>query len=281
MHSYTVNDVLADGFDLSLLTIEDSEYLRIKKELFAIRAKLEHDKKSAAIKSGQNSNYIYVSDSEVFQAQKVLTSHHYLSMAFSTDAMSKIGSMAYGDAAGSRIWVSWAAANAVNSWVILNPSIAKKLLVTPSVNESVKHFIVNKCIVEVEDLIQSAKDTSVNSFPEHVQIKVLEVANPEDCSPFLNSDYDKVKLAAYKKLGPLKYLDSMISDSHAMIRSYAISIISPGDKRLAKFIDDRSEYIFCDALSKISSEHIPMMLGSRHLKKKRAKEILNRRLADQ
>lgn len=279
MHSYTVNDVLADGFDLSLLSIEDAEYERLKKSFIALRLKLEAEKRAAATRSGQNPQYAYVNDSEILQAQQTLTDHHYLSMAFSKSAMSRISSMIYGDTAGNRIWVSWVVSSAVNSWVMINPSLAKKILLAPSADESVKHFISNKSIVPIDVLIEFVKNGLVNSFPEHMQMRLLEVLNPEDCKTFLNSDCDKVKLFAYKKLGPLKYLDDLIADPHAMIRSYAISIISPGDKRLAKFIDDRSENIFCEALSKISSEHIPMMLGSRHLKKKRAKGILNQRLA--
>ena len=109
-------------------------------------------------------------------------------------------------------------------------------------------------------------------------MRILEICNPSDAVTFVSSDYDKVKLAAYKKLGPLNYMDTMIKDPHAIIRRYAISILSPGDKRLASFINDRSQDIFCQALMKISAEHIPMMLGSNHLKKKRAKNILNQRL---
>jgi hypothetical protein len=279
MHSYTVNDVLADGFDLSLLNIEDAEYERIKKVFPAIRAKLEAEKKAAATRSGQNPQYVYVNDNEVLQAQQVLTNHHYLSMAFSASAMAKISKMVYGDNAGNRTWVSWAVSTLINNWVMINSSLAKKIILAPSADESVKSFISDKSIVPIDVLVEFVKNGSINSFPEHMQMKLLEVLNPEDCKTFLNSNCDKVKLFAYKKLGPLNHLDDLISDPHAMIRSYAISIISPGDKRLAGFIDDRSEYIFCEALSKISSEHIPMMLGSRHLKKKRAKGILNQRLA--
>lgn len=278
MHSYTVNDVLADGFDLSLLNIDDAEYEKIKKVFPAIRAKIEAEKKAAATRSGQNPQYIYVNDVEVLQAQQVLTDRHYLSMAFSSIAMSKISTMVHGDNSGNRPWVSWAVSTVVKDWVMINPSLAKKIILSPSADDSIKHFISNQSIVPIDVLIEFIKNGSVNSFPEHMQMKILEILNPEDCKEFLESGYDKVKLFAYKKLGPLKYLDDLISDPHAMIRNYAISIISPGDKRLAGFIDDRSEFIFCEALSKISSEHIPMMLGSRHLKKKRAKGILNQRL---
>ena len=279
MHSYTVNDVLSDDFNLSLLEVEEAEIARIKTNIFALRAKMEADKKVAATKSGQNPSYIYLQDTEVLQAQTILNNHHILSMLFSQNLMARISSIVYGDSTGSRLWVSWAVSNFVNSWLMLNPSISKKVLLSPTAHESVKHFLVNKSVVNTEDLIQFVKMGISDSLPENIQHKILELANPEDCTPFLTSSHDKVKLFAYKKLGPMKYLDQMISDPHAMIRSYAISIISPGDSRLAGFIDDRSEYIFCEALSKISADLIPMMLGSRHLKKKRAKGILNQRLA--
>lgn len=279
MHSYTVNDVLAEGFNLSLLSVDDAELSRIKININNLRAKLESDKRAAAIKSGQNSNYIYLNDSEVLQAQTILTDKHYLSMVFSEALTAKISAIIYGDSAGARLWVSWVMSSAVNRFITLNPSLAKKALICPTTHVSVKHHIVNQSIIQTDELISFLGKETLNNFPEHIQMRVLEISNPEDCDKFLSSDYDKVKLAAYKKLGPLKHLDKMVSDPHAVIRSYAISILSPGDKLLAKFINDRSQYIFCEALQKISSEHIPMMLGSSHLKKKRAKEILNQRLA--
>jgi hypothetical protein len=118
----------------------------------------------------------------------------------------------------------------------------------------------------------------VLSFPSNIQARLLEICSPEDAKVFVDSDYDKVRLLAYQKIGPLSYLDDMVKDPHALLRKYAVRLLSPGDQRLASFINDRSQDVFIQALSKISVSLIPMMLGSSHLKKKRAKDILNQRL---
>ena len=70
----------------------------------------------------------------------------------------------------------------------------------------------------------------------------------------------------------------MIKDPHALIRRYAVRLLSPGDSRLASFINDRSKDVFVQALQKISLSLLPMMIGSSHLKKKHVKEILNQRI---
>ena len=159
-----------------------------------------------------------------------------------------------------------------------NPSISKKLLFNSSTDENIRCFIINNNLVQTEDLIESIKNKSALTFPMPIQERLVEISEPEDAAVFVDCPYDKVRLLAYKKIGPLSHLDIMIKNPHALIRKYAVRLLSPGDQRLASFINDRSQDVFIQALSKISAALIPMMLGSSHLKKKRAKEVLNHRL---
>ena len=133
-------------------------------------------------------------------------------------------------------------------------------------------------MVQTEDLIESIRNKKALFFPSGIQERLLEICDPADAAVFINSDYDRVRLLAYQKIGPLSHLDDLIKDPHALLRKYAVRLLSPGDQRLASFINDRAQDVFIQALSKISVSLIPMMLGSSHLKKKRAKEILNQRL---
>jgi hypothetical protein len=274
MHKFTPAEVADDSFDLSQLKIPDSEINRLSIYFNNLRDKIRQKKTAANAAANRSHYYNEPSDSEVVEEQTVLTPQHYLSMIFNHSDLMSISSYITGN---SR-WLGWALTNRVNGWIGMNPILSKRILFHSNSEEIFKHNIVNNHYIVTEDLISFISTGKALNLPEFIQMRLLELCNPEDAVKFVDSDYDKVKLASYKKLGPLNYMDKMIQDPHAVIRRYAISILSPGDKRLASFINDRSQDIFCQALMKIAPEHIPMMLGSNHLKKKRAKNILNQRL---
>ena len=269
MHSYTASDVAADDFDLSLLVVPPDEVKAIHAKISALRADLEKKKRSTP----PNNNYTWVSDGEILNACDFLTDSHYISMVFSHEYLTDISF-----AVSSKRYSSWYVQNRLCNWLNINASLAKKVLFHPFVGEGIKSSIVINSLVQIEVLIESIRNKSVLSFPSNIQARLLEICSPEDAKVFVDSDYDKVRLLAYQKIGPLSYLDDMVKDPHALLRKYAVRLLSPGDQRLASFINDRSQDVFIQALSKISVSLIPMMLGSSHLKKKRAKDILNQRL---
>jgi hypothetical protein len=272
MHSYTAEQAAAADFDMTLLQVDDVETAGLVAKISKIRSNLEAKKKAAA---GSGSNgYHWVSDDEVISSCDFLGNPHFLSMVFSSDFCYKISSAI----SGQKRYVSWYVSARLNSWVTCNPVITNKLLFTPNIQENIKCYIINNNLVQTEELIEAIKNKSALTFPISIQERLLEISEPEDAAIFVDSPYDKIRLSAYKKIGPLSHLDIMIKDPHALIRKYAVRLLSPGDQRLASFINDRSQDVFIQALSKISLPLVPMMLGSSHLKKKRAKEVLNHRL---
>jgi len=275
MHKFTPAEVADESFDLAQLKVPAEELTKLSKYFSALREKIRQQKTAANAAAGRSHYYNEPSDQEVLAEQKILTNQHYLSMAFSQSDLHSIS----GYITGNTRYLGWSVTSAVNGWIGMNSVLSKRILFNSGSDDTFKHSIVNNNYANTEELLGFVSDRKALFFPEFIQARLLEICNPADAVTFIDSDYDKVKLAAYKKLGPLNYMDKMVSDSHAVIRRYAISILSPGDKRLASFINDRSQDIFCQALLKISAEHIPMMLGSSHLKKRRAKEILNQRLA--
>jgi hypothetical protein len=274
MHKFTPAEVADESFDLTKLKIPQEEMNRLHQYFLNLREKIRQQKTAANASAGKSHYYNEPNDSEIFAEQKVLTNQHYLSMVFHSTDLSTISSYITGN---SR-WLGWVLTSAINSWIGMNSVLSKRILFYPGSNETFKQAIVANNYINTEELLTFISNRKVLQLPEFIQARLLEICNPSDAATFVDSDYDKVKLAAYKKLGPINYMDAMVKDPHAIIRRYAISILSPGDKRLASFINDRSQDIFCQALMKISAEHIPMMLGSNHLKKKRAKNILNQRL---
>lgn len=274
MQRYTIQDVMDDSFDLSSLVISNEELSNLTATFSRVKSSLESLKRQQA--SNSQGRYIYVNDSEILESQTALTTEHYLCMAFSSTALHNVSKALSGNR-----WLSWQLTKSVVRWVGSNSSIAKKVLMNTRSDDSIRIGIINRGYLQIEDLLSLLQCGLATSLPQGVQSRILEVCDPSDAKHLIKSDFDKIKLNAYIKSGPLNYLDDMIRDSHVMIRRYAISLLSPGDARLALFINDRSQDVFCQALSKISPTLIPMMLGSSHLKKKRAKEVLNNRLAQQ
>jgi hypothetical protein len=269
MHSYTVSEVAADDFDLSLLTVSSDETASILNKISAIRKDLEIKKKN----NPPGNTYYYVTDGEVLDVCDFLNDQHYISMIFSSSYLTSVSFTL-----GNRNYPSWVLSSRIGSWIAHNSSLAKKALFSGSTDESIKSNIINNNLVEVEDLMESVRNKSALSFLSNIQERLLEITNPVDAEVFVDSDYDKIRLLAYQKIGPMSHLDDLIKDPHALLRKYAVRLLSPGDQRLASFINDRSQDVFIQALSKISVSLIPMMLGSSHLKKKRVKDILNQRI---
>jgi len=269
MHSYTPSDVASDDFDLSTLAVPPDETKVIQAKISATRTDLEA-KKKATLQSG---GYCWVSDVEVLDACTFLTDSYYLSMVFSDQFLRDVSR-----AITTNRDSSWYILCGLTTWLTHNSELAKRALLSSTTNGDIKSAIVNNSLVQVEDLIESVQSKLALHFPSGIQERLLEMSDPEDARVFISSDYDRVRLLAYQKIGPLSHLDEMIKDPHALLRKYAVRLLSPGDQRLASFINDRSQDVFIQALSKISVSLIPMMLGSSHLKKKRAKEVLKQRL---
>jgi hypothetical protein len=276
MHNLTVNDALLDTFNPQLVQIDNKEYSRIWNNFSTIRSNLETKQRAANVAAGNPNRYVYVNSGDVLSQQTLLTEAHYISMLFNVNSFLLISGALQGN--NNSRYMDWQLLENISSWLVSKPELAKKALFSKTTSDDIKTRIVSKNLINIEFLFESVKNRMILSLPVNMQSHALELCDPSDASIFLDSDYDKVRLAAYIKLGPVSNVDKMIKDPHAPVRRYAINILSAGDARLASFINDRSSDIFCQALQKIDAALIPMMLGSTHLKKKRAKDILNNRL---
>jgi hypothetical protein len=276
MHNLTVNDALLDTFNPQLVQIDNKEYSRIWNNFSTIRSNLETKQRAANVAAGNPNRYIYVNSGDVLSQQTLLTEAHYISMLFNVNSFLLISGALQGN--NNSRYMDWQLLENISSWLVSKPELAKKALFSKTTSDDIKARIVSRNLINIEFLFESVKNRMILSLPVNMQSHALELCDPSDASIFLDSDYDKVRLAAYIKLGPVSNVDKMIKDPHAPVRRYAINILSAGDARLASFINDRSADIFCQALQKIDAALIPMMLGSTHLKKKRAKDILNNRL---
>jgi hypothetical protein len=269
----SIKNITEDTFDTKSLL--DNSFLNKKNE-FLKKAELAREKALAqkmASSSNKNS-YHWVSDDEVVSFLGVISDEIYLLMIFDKSFLLNLSQKV-----SSYTGYSWVLTNMIGDWIAGNDSIAKKVLFNDMVADPIKNRIVLRCLISMEELIESSKDEKMLYLTQDMQERVLELSNPEDANIFTESAFEKIRIKAYQKLGPLKYIDKMIEDSSAEVRLYAVNIISPRDQRLAKLVNDRSCRVFEIALSKIHPSLIPMMVGSNHLKKKRVKSLLQQRMA--
>lgn len=274
MHNYSVKDVLEDGFDLSLLKVSYDDNLKICDKITKIKEAIIARKKSSAAFNGRQ--YFYASDAEVLSESTFLTERHMLSMIFDNTFLDAISSVSaqYGGR-----YLSWHIINTVvGSFITNNYELADKFMTWKGTNDLIKQYCVQHSIISHEKLISYIKNGGISALPESLQTLVLELCSPSDAAIFVDSDSERVRLLAFKKIGPLDNLDKMVKDPACLVRKYAVRIMAPKDERLALFISDRSCDVFSQALQKISIELVPMMLGSSHLKKRRIKDILAQRL---
>lgn len=110
-------------------------------------------------------------------------------------------------------------------------------------------------------------------------ITVIELSDCETAKAFLIHDSERIRLEAYNKIGILNCADLMIKDKSPAIRVTACEHLPHNDPMFEIIMSDRSKWVFAIVLKKIDKKHIPMMLGSKHLKHKFIKIILDKRLS--
>lgn len=269
MHNYTVADVEADGFDMSLLKIDKVEVDLIvdaiikEKELLSI--------KQRAI----NPSYPWIDTRKMVVDMNLTNEQYMLSMLFDQSFIMAITRAVDGS---NMVYPSWSLLSEGYTLLGNSRKLAIKAFYCPTVWAPLRDYIVNMSYLSCGAMLDLVKDKTIITLQEGAQLKVLELCDGSDAPTFFKSNYEKIRLAAYKKVGPVSNLDAMIADSNWTIRQYAIGLLDAGDKRLASFISDKSLNVFCAALQKIDSGLLPMMFGSYHMKKGRAKDIVKERL---
>jgi len=93
------------------------------------------------------------------------------------------------------------------------------------------------------------------------------------------SPYDKVRVEAYKRLGPIHYIDEMLLDKSRHVRTVAAEWMPMGYRVPAKALSDRAYWSFSKILEKVALDQIPMLLANKNLtRNKHLAERLQARL---
>jgi len=269
MHTFKIADVEADGFDFSLLKIAENEVADIAARFAEAKSAAEEAAKKI------NPNYYYVNSDTIVRILNLNSEAITLSYLFQYESLMAVSRAIDGQ---GMTYPSWSLTHSIHDILRKNSKLAIKAFYCETTYTQFRDYIVSIGVLPVSDLLKIVKDKTILSLGEPCQQSLLELCDGTDAPIFFESDHEKIRLAAYKKHGPLLNLDTMISDTNWTIREYSISVLEPGDKRLASFISDKSLNVFCAALNKIDPGLMLMMVGSYHMKKPRAKEIVKQRL---
>lgn len=112
-----------------------------------------------------------------------------------------------------------------------------------------------------------------------LQLVAARVCSFDNLQVIKKSPYEKVRLEAYKRLGPMQYIDEMLVDKSRHVRSLAAEWMPTNYEVPTKSLSDRAYWSFSKILEKVSINQIPMLLGNANLRKNKSMvEVLQSRL---
>ena len=97
----------------------------------------------------------------------------------------------------------------------------------------------------------------------------------------INDSSAKVRRSVFNRLGPVEYLDEMLKDKDAQIRESGVRFAPMNYEGLSKMCNELSKKVFPWIVSKIKRDKLPMLLGNRNMKSRRAKSLLSERMNQQ
>lgn len=120
----------------------------------------------------------------------------------------------------------------------------------------------------VANSIYSAKcfDILAEKNSQYLQKIAVSSCSRESLLKLRQSPYDAVRVDAYRRLGPMEFLDEMIVDKSRHVRGVAADIMPYGYSVPQKAFSDRAYWTFKKIMEKMSIDQIPMILGNKKIK---------------
>jgi len=264
MHSFSIEEVSAPDFDVSLLVFNEDDVLSFRREI-----NLNHD----IILAEQRQNYKpkdyyynYVSPN-VILSKLAISDQAVLSFIFIDGLMQNCSDETY--IHDSLVYFQSNIRDIMYRLMRKIPLLGNKIFSqSPYVFFSGYIFslgIVNKTFTI--NLIKERGSRGFNLVYEHDLLNLLNLATPSDCAIFLESESEKIRLAAYQKLGALSYIDQMLLDKSAEIRRYAADAMDYGDPRFKSLIKEKTKGALYVAINKSPEGILPLFIGNALIKK--------------
>lgn len=148
--------------------------------------------------------------------------------------------------------------------------------------------VVEKIVDEnvVVHLIQSGSFTNIEFINEvaknkkgDLQVFAAHYCDLDTLKDIRKSRNSKVREIAYYRLGPIGYLDEMLSDKKKDVRIMGLKIAPINYDYISKMTGELSLEAFYYIVSKVKLDDIPLFLGNRNMKNRRIKHIVDRRMS--
>lgn len=263
MHKFTVAEVSTPDFDISKLALEEEEISSIRTRFLNISLDLFKESEQFPLNDYRHKRITAV---DVYNRLN-LSDQHILSFIFIEGLIRRCipedAKLTYPEYAEGHF--SFSVRDSASKMEGLGNKIFSHSPYPAIVNHA---FSEGK--VDTSYAIQAVKAggaTGVKGLHENHSLFFLNVFPPEDSKIFLESNSDKVRLAAYQKLGGLAYIDPMLLDKSAEIRKFAAKIMDYGDPRFKSLLKEKTLGVLYIALEKSPSGILPLFLANPLVKK--------------
>ena len=135
-------------------------------------------------------------------------------------------------------------------------------------------------------LIQSGSFSNVSLINEvaknkkgDLQVFAAHYCDLDTLKDIRKSRNSKVREIAYYRLGPVGYLDEMLSDKKKDVRIMGLKIAPINYDYISKMTGELSLEAFYYIVSKVRLGDIPLFLGNRNMRNRRIKQIVDRRMS--
>lgn len=265
MHNFTIKEVSAPNFDISLLAFNEEDVLSFRREFnLSYETTLAEQRKLYRPKTYY---YDYVSPHTIFN-KVAISDQAVISFIFVDGLMQSCldETLIQSDLN----YFQFRIRDLIHQMRNLSPLGNKIFSQSPYVLFSSYAFslgIVNKTFAI--NLIKERGSKGFDLVYEHDLLNLLNLVPPSDCAIFLESESEKIRIAAYQKLGALSYIDQMLLDKSAEIRRYAAEAMDYGDPRFKSLLKEKTKGALYIAINKSPEGILPLFLSNPLVKKDR------------
>ena len=110
------------------------------------------------------------------------------------------------------------------------------------------------------------------------QVYAAHYCDIETLKEIRRSKNSKVRAVAYQRLGPVNYLDEMLSDRKKEVRIMGLEFAPINYPFLSKMVGELSLDAFRVLISKVNINDIPLFLGNRNMKHRFVKSVVEQRM---
>lgn len=263
MHNFTIKEVSAPNFDILRLALEEEEISSIRTRFLNISLDIAKERGQFHPNDYRHKRITVL---DVYNRLN-LSDQHILSFIFIEGLIRRCipedAKLTYPEYA--EVHFSFSVRDSASKMEGLGNKIFSHSPYPVIVNHAFSEGRVDTSYAIRE--VKAGGITKIKGLRDDLSLFFLNVFPPEDSKIFLESNSDKVRLAAYQKLGGFSYIGPMLLDKSAEIRRFAAEIMDYGDPRFKSLLKEKTKGVLQIALTKSPSGILPLFLSNPLVKK--------------